>query len=165
MGPDETIGELARVSGPRLLRLAYQLTHDRSESEDVVQEALTNMYRTWRRKTPDVEHLEAYARRAVVNEFLRRARKLSSGEIVTDALPDAGAPDELERVHDRDALWRALELLPARQRAVLVLRYYEDLADDRIAELLGARPATVRSLAARGLAGVRAGGVLSGGLP
>ena len=155
MGPDEVLHELMTTSGDRLLRLAYQLTHDRSLAEDVVQEALVSIYRTWRRAAPAVSNHEAYARRVVVNEFLRRRRLRSSSEVVTDDVPDVVEPSFDTAVVDRDGLWRALGALPARQRAVLVLRYYEDLSDARIAELIDAKEATVRSLAARAVATLR----------
>jgi RNA polymerase sigma-70 factor (sigma-E family) len=166
MGPDEVLGELMTVSGDRLLRLAYQLTHDRSLADDVVQEALVSIYRTWRRCAPHVENREAYAKRVVVNEFLRRRRLRSAGEVVTDLVPDRAVAAEDSAVVDRDELWRALGTLPARQRTVLVLRYYEDLPDGRIAELIDAKEATVRSLAARGLTSLRGSVVaLEGGRP
>jgi RNA polymerase sigma-70 factor (sigma-E family) len=159
MGPDEALSELMTMSGDRLLRLAYQLTHDRSLAEDVVQEALMNIYRTWRRSAPDVANREAYARRAVVNEYLRRRRLRSASEVVTDLVPDRAIAPEDAAVVDRDELWRALGTLPARQRAVLVLRYYEDLPDAQIAELIAAKEATVRSLAARALVQLRGSAV------
>jgi RNA polymerase sigma factor, sigma-70 family len=156
LGPDETLTALMTESGDRLLRLAYQLTHDRSAAEDVVQKALTSMYRSWRRRMPVVENAEAYARRAVVDEYVRRRRlRAAGGEVVTDAVPEAAAVEFEQGAVDRDALWRALGALSTRQRAVLVLRFYEDLPDARIAEWLGVREATVRSLALRGLAGLR----------
>jgi RNA polymerase sigma-70 factor (sigma-E family) len=163
MDPDEALTQLMTESGDRLLRLAYQLTHDRSAAEDVVQEALVSMYRAWRRATPDVHNAEAYARRTVVNEFLRRRRLRSSTEIVTDAVPEWAAPDFEDVVVDRDELWQALGRLPARQRAVLVLRYYEQLPDAQIAELIDAKEATVRSLAMRGLAALRASDLVAEG--
>jgi len=155
MGPDEALTQLMTESGDRLLRLAYQLTHDRSAAEDVVQEALVSLYRAWRRATPAVDSLEAYARRTVVNEFLRRRRLRSSSELVTDDVPELLTGEFETAVVDRDELWRALGRLPARQRAVLVLRHYEQLPDARIAELIDAKEATVRSLALRGLAALR----------
>lgn len=155
MGPDETLAQLVTTSGDRLLRLAYQLTHDRSAAEDVVQEALMNIHRSWRRRMPEIDSVEAYARRAVVNEFLRRKRLHSASEIVTDRVPETAGRSAENDVVDRDEIWRALGRLPARQRTVLVLRFYEDLRDDRIAELIGAKEATVRSIASRGLAALR----------
>jgi RNA polymerase sigma-70 factor (sigma-E family) len=165
MGLDETLAELMTESGDRLLRLAYQLTHDRSAAEDVVQEALVSIYRSWRRAMPAVDHVEAYARQAVVNEFLRRRRLRSSTEIVSEVVPDIVEPAFDSGVVDRDELWRALGTLPARQRAVLVLRYYEELPDAQIASLLGAKEATVRSLAARALTSLRGSALALNGGP
>lgn len=155
MSADEALTELITKSGDWLLRLAYQLTHDRAAAEDVVQEALMKLYRAWRREVPLPVSGRAYARRAVVNEYLRRQRLRAASELITaDGLD--GAEESFETVVvDRDELWRALGALPLRQRTVLVLRYYEDLPDAQIAEMLNAKEATVRSLAARGLAAVR----------
>jgi RNA polymerase sigma factor (sigma-70 family) len=96
-------------------------------------------------------------RRAIVNEHTSRRRLRSAAEVVTDRLPEAAVPAADAGLATRDALWRAMAELPPRQRAVLVLRYYEDLPDAEIAELIGARQATVRSLASRGAAALRAG--------
>ncbi len=86
----------------------------------------------------------------MVNEYLRRRRLHSSGELVTADVPEtAGGASFDQSVVDRDAMWQALAALPPRQRAVLVLRYYEALPDAQIASLIGAKDATVRSLAAR----------------
>jgi RNA polymerase sigma-70 factor (sigma-E family) len=158
---DETLADLMNTSGDRLLRLAYQLTHNRATAEDLVQEALMQVYRSWRRRAPDVAHGEAYVRRAVVNEYLRRRRLHASGEVVTDLLPEVPVDGFDDAVTERDVMWRALAALPARQRAVLVLRYYEALPDREIASLIGAKEATVRSLAARAFAALRAGGLVS----
>jgi RNA polymerase sigma factor (sigma-70 family) len=87
----------------------------------------------------------------VIIEYVRTRRLRSSAEVVTDLVPErpaAGCPED--RIADRAQLWAALGALSARQRAVLVLRYYEDLADHEIAAVLGCREASVRSLASRG---------------
>lgn len=90
MDADEAIAEVIAVEGGRLLRLAFQLSHDRWIAEDLVQQALENVYRRWRRSpVDDVSNREAYARKAVVNEFLRRRRLRAATEIVTDRVPDA----------------------------------------------------------------------------
>ncbi len=157
MGCEEVLAELMSSSGDRLLRLAYQLCHDRAAAEDLVQEALTRVYGSWLRHPPRIEHAEAYVRRAIVNEFLRKRRLRASTELITDRVPEQSYSGFDDVVADRDELWRALARIPARQRAVLVLRYYEQLPDVEIARLIGAKEATVRSLAARGLAGLRAG--------
>jgi RNA polymerase sigma factor (sigma-70 family) len=156
---DEVIADLMRESGDRLLRLAFQLCHERATAEDLVQEALTRVYASWRRRAPEVRFGEAYVRRAIVNEYLRRRRLRSSTEVLSDDVHDrsAGPLDHGfdDDVVERDRLWRALETLTARQRVVLVMRYFQDATDSDIAELLHAREATVRSLAARGLAALR----------
>jgi RNA polymerase sigma-70 factor (sigma-E family) len=150
---DEVIADLMRASGDRLLRLAYQLCHDRAGAEDLVQEALTRVYGSWLRRAPTIDNREAYVRRAILNEYLRRRRLRSASELVTDDVPDLGT--EAVDVAAREDLWRALGTLPPRQRAVLVLRYYEDLPDREIAVLIGAKEPTVRSLASRALAALR----------
>jgi RNA polymerase sigma-70 factor (sigma-E family) len=157
----EALSQLITDSGDRLLRLAYQLTHDRSSAEDVVQEALMKLYRAWRREVPLPEHVDAYARRAVVNEFLRRQRLRSATELISAEVPDVALDSFENLVVDRDELWRALGGLPVRQRSVLVLRYYEGLPDAQIAQLIGVKEATVRSLAARGLAALRRAAAIS----
>jgi RNA polymerase sigma-70 factor (sigma-E family) len=154
MDADEAIADLLVRSGDRLLRLAFQLCHDRAAAEDLVQQALEQVYRRWRARGA-VEQPHAYARKAVLNEYLRRRRLAASHEVFTDSPPETSDRAEDDAIVERDAMWRALERLPRRQRAALVLRYYEDVPDAEIAALLGCRPATVRSLVARGLAGLR----------
>ena len=155
MDADEAISDLIGNAGDRLLRLAFQLCHDRSSAEDLVQQALEQVYRRWRRHGTEVDHVEAYARRSVVNEYLRRRRLRATTELITETVPDVANAAPETAVAERDAMWRALGELPARQRAALVLRYYEDLPDRDIAAVLDCRPATVRSLIARGLQTLR----------
>jgi RNA polymerase sigma-70 factor (sigma-E family) len=153
---DDVLTELVAHSGDRLLRLAYQLTHDRAAAQDVVQEALLRVYGSVRRRGRTPEDWYAYLRRAVINEYVRTRRLRSSTEVVTDMVPErpvAGCPED--RIADQAQLWAALGALSERQRAVLVLRYYEGLADHEIATVLGCREASVRSLARRGLAAMR----------
>jgi RNA polymerase sigma-70 factor (sigma-E family) len=153
---DDVLTELVEHSGDRLLRVAYQLTHDAAAAQDLVQEALLRVYQSVRHRGLAPEDWYAYLRRAVINEYVRTRRLRSSTEIVTDVVPERPAAGCLEdRAADQAELWAALGALSERQRAVLVLRYYEGLADDEIAALLGCREATVRSLASRGLAAMR----------
>jgi len=154
MDADEAIADLLSRSGDRLLRLAFQLCHDRAAAEDLVQQALEQVYRRWQARGV-VEQPHAYARKAVLNEYLRRRRLASSHEVITDTPHDRAGLAEDDAVVERDAMWQALGRLAPRQRAALVLRYYEDVPDAQIADLLGCRAATVRSLVARGLAGLR----------
>jgi len=148
--------------GAVLLRFAYLLSGDRHAAEDLVQSALAKAYRHWDR-VASAEHPEAYVRRIVVREYLSWRRLRASGEVVvTDPTAQVGAEaadepgaDLASRDAARDAAWRLLATLPRQQRAVLVLRFYEDLDDDAVARVLSCSPSTVRSNAARGLAALR----------
>lgn len=160
MEVDEALGSLVAGSGDRLLRVAYQLTHDRAAAQDLVQEAIVRVYGSMRRRRRSPDDLYAYLRRAVLNEFLRTRRLRSSTELVTNSIPVAVVPGGEDAVLDRAALWGRLAELSERQRAVLVLRHYEQLTDPEIAEVLGCRQSTVRSLAMRGLAALRSAAVL-----
>jgi len=153
---DDTLADLVRAHSGAWVRVAYQLTHEPAAAHDVVQEALISVCRNWRRRGVVVDHPSAYVRRAIVNEFLRRERARRPDDLIA-AAPDQPALSKQmdDAIADHDRMWRALGKLPARQRAVLVLRYYEDLPDPQIADVLGCRRATVRSLAARGLAALR----------
>ena len=156
MDLDDALADLVAHSGDRLLRVAYQLTHDRVAAQDLVQDALLRVYHSLRRRGLPPQDWYAYLRRAVINEYLRTQRLRSSAEVVTDKMPERPVTASAEdQVADRAQLWAALAALSARQRAALVLRYYEDLPDQQIAELLGCREASVRSLASRGLAVLR----------
>lgn len=145
--------EFAEQALPALLRFGYVLTGSPHEAEDLVQEAMAKSLRRWR--TARADDPVAYVRRVMVNTQLTRWRRWS-GRIRLGGVPEAAAEDTaLSRSQDWDTLRRALAQVPARQRAVLVLRYLEDLPDEAIAAQLGCRPATVRSQAARGLAALR----------
>jgi RNA polymerase sigma factor (sigma-70 family) len=104
-----------------------------------------------------VGHLDAYLRTAVVRQFLSWRRRRSSRETSLDVLPERVRPTADGAVGHaaRDEMWRLLASLPRKQRAVLVLRYYEDLPDARIAEVLGCRQTTVRVHASHGIARLR----------
>jgi RNA polymerase sigma-70 factor (sigma-E family) len=149
----ESFGEFVTAALPTLLRFGHVLTGSRPEAEDLVQEALAKSMRRWHRVS--IDDPVAYVRRVMVNTHLTRWRRWGSRVQLGD-VPEAAADDALlQRSHDRDALRRALAGLPPRQRAVLVLRYLEDMPDETIADLLGCQPATVRSQASRGLAALR----------
>jgi RNA polymerase sigma-70 factor (sigma-E family) len=152
--------EYVVARGPALLRLAYVLTTDSHAAEDLVQSALADAYRHWRR-VERADHPDAYVRRVLVNTHLSRQRRRSVHELtgsVRDIATDpvgAGVPDPADAVVDRDAARRTLDALPPRARTVLVLRYYADLDDDAIADLLGLATSSVRSTASRALATLR----------
>jgi RNA polymerase sigma-70 factor (sigma-E family) len=140
------------ASSDRLLRTAYLLTGDRGHAEDVVQTALLRTARRWRsaREAP-----EPYARTVVANLAKDRWRHLGRRPAETTLdhdVPLAGP----EQVLDRDALMRAARALPAGQRAVLVLRFFDDLSVEETARVLGCTDGTVKSQTSRALANLRA---------
>lgn len=145
----------ARQSG--LLRTAYLLTGDQHSAEDLVQTALAKLYLTWNRLA-HVENLDAYLRRIMVNEhtsWWRRAWRRS--ETSVDEVPEQRSRprDQMRDVGERDAMWSVVQTLPPRQRAAVVLRYYEDLSEQQTAEILGCSVGTVKSQTSRALATMR----------
>jgi RNA polymerase sigma-70 factor (ECF subfamily) len=135
---------------PALLRYAYVLTGDAARAEDLVQGSLASAYRHWRRIGADPD---AYVRRSVLNAYLNQWRRVLRREFLVDRLPERSAP--VVDVEERDVLWRALSLLPPRQRAVVVLRFYEDLDVASTAALLEISPGTVKSQTSKALASLR----------
>src|SRR6059036_2960073 len=132
---------------PVLLRTARSLTANPSDAEDLLQTALTKTYVAWER-IEDHRALDGYVRRALLNTRTSQWRKRRIDEFACDELPEPGilpAPDPAEQQALRDALWRAVLRLPDRQRAMVVLRYYEDLSEARTAEVLGVSVGTVKS--------------------
>ena len=138
-----------------LLRVAYLVCGDLNLAEDLLQTTLTRTYIAWRR-LEGIDSLEAYARRVLLNTATSWWRRRWRGERPTLDLPERPISDQSDRVAERDAVWRLLGTLPARQRAVIVLRYYEDLSEAEIARELGLSVGTVKSHASRGLAALRA---------
>ncbi|MCW2777022.1 MAG: transcriptional regulator, LuxR family [Frankiales bacterium] len=149
-GEGVTFEEFVLARGPALVRFAHGLCGDRHLAEDLLQDVLARCSPRWDRLA---DRPEPYVRAALVRALVSWRRRRSSTE-QPGVLPDLAAPEG--GPEERDAVWRLLATLSPRERAVLVLRHYEALPDDEIAALLGCRPATVRSLAARGAARVRA---------
>ncbi len=150
-----TFEEYAAARWPALLRTAHLLAGDPAAGEDLVQATLVKAYTQWSRVTA-AESPDAYVRRMLLNEFLSgRRRRLRRAErrhlVVVDAEP-IHSPDLTERLD----LWQQLATLAPRQRAVLVLRYYEDLTEAEIARVLGISPGTVKSQAHDALKNLRA---------
>jgi len=155
VGPVLSYVDLVRACERRLLRLGVMLTGNEHTAEDLVQTVLARAHRKWER-IRGVDRPEAYLRTMVVNEFLSWRRLLKNNEVLLAEPIERPTHDDLGlRQAQRDATWQLLARLPRKQRAVLVLRYYEDLPDAEIAELLGVAAATVRSNAARALATLR----------
>ncbi|WP_431043138.1 SigE family RNA polymerase sigma factor [Streptomyces sp. P1-3] len=146
-----------RARGPVLLRTARSLTANACDAEDLLQTALTKTYLAWER-IEDHKALDGYVRRALVNTRTSQWRKRKVDEFVCDELPEPDpvpGPDPAEQQVLRDAMWRAVLRLPARQRAMVVLRYYEDLSEAQTAEVLGVSIGTVKSAVSRALGKLR----------
>ncbi|GAA1952738.1 SigE family RNA polymerase sigma factor [Nocardioides panacihumi] len=144
--------EFVAVRSSALLRTAYLLTHDHALAEDLLQTTLTKAWFAWSR----IEAApEAYVRKVLVNTFATWWRRKWNGELATDQVPDAGVASRAEASDARHDLWRAMERLPRRQRAVVVLRYFEDLSESETAALLGCSVGTVKSQASKALAKLR----------
>jgi RNA polymerase sigma-70 factor (sigma-E family) len=137
-----------------LLRTAYLLVGDWAHAEDVLQTALTKTYLAWRR-LGELEAVEAYARRVLVTTATSWWRRRWHGERPTLVLPDRAGPDRIQEQLERQAMWRHVRALPPRQRAVLVLRFYEDLTEVATARVLGISVGTVKSQTARALTTLR----------
>ena len=145
--------EFVATRSPALLRTAYLLTGDRGLAEDLLQSALAKAYRHWDRVAA-VGSPEAYVRRIMVNER-RSWWRHDRGREVLGAVPDRGGPDESAALAERDAVWQAVLALPPRTRAVLVLRYWEDLSEAETAQILDCSVGTVKSQASKALAKLR----------
>ncbi|MFG3578247.1 SigE family RNA polymerase sigma factor [Micromonospora chersina] len=149
----EGFDEFVATRSPRLLRTAFLLTRDWALAEDLLQTALARAWEAWRRIEGDPE---PYVRRIIVNANASWWRRRWRGEVPTADLPEVAAEaDRYSGLDDRDRLWRALGRLPRRQRAVLVLRYFDDLSDAEIAEVLHCSVGTVKSQASRAVAKLR----------
>ncbi|HLK79553.1 MAG TPA: SigE family RNA polymerase sigma factor [Streptosporangiaceae bacterium] len=149
--------EFVQGSSPRLFRTALLLTgHDRAAAEDLLQVALERAYRHWARICRS-EEPERYVRRILANASHDRWRRASRRpeRVIPGVDVAAVADDHAGAVADRDFLMRALAALPKRQRTVLVLRYYSDLSELEIADVLGCSVGTVKSQVSRGLARLR----------
>ena len=134
------IADLYRAHMPAATRLAYLLTGDRTAAEDVAQDAFLRAASRLG-ALRDEAAFPAYLHRAVVNASRNRARRLSLER--RHAVPAHEGVDTLPDLATRDGLWHALQRLPHRQRAALVLRFYLDLPEAEVAQRLGCRPGTV----------------------
>jgi RNA polymerase sigma-70 factor (sigma-E family) len=144
----------------RLLRTAYLLTHDHALAEDLVQTALAKAWFAWSRIEGD--NPEPYVRKIMLNTYSSWWRRRWHHEIPSDELPETGSAAGPEYEGD---LWQALQRLPRRQRAVIVLRYYEDLTEAETARLLGTTVGTVKSQASKAVAKLRLDPALLSGTP
>ncbi|PRX99768.1 SigE family RNA polymerase sigma factor [Allonocardiopsis opalescens] len=146
--------DYVRARGPALLRTAYLLTGHRADAEDLLQAALVKTCISWGR-VDDRGALDAYVRRIMVNTHISWWRGRHLDIYPTADLPEQEEDDQTWRTDLHDALLRALERLPDRQRAALVLRYFEDMSEAEIAARLGVSVGTVKSSVSRGVAKLR----------
>jgi RNA polymerase sigma-70 factor (sigma-E family) len=152
---EDAFSAFVRDNTSALLRTAYLLTGNGLAAEELVQDTLARLFPKWERvQAADVPL--AYVRRSMSNGFINQRRRASRREFSYADVPER--PDErdpLTTLVERDRIWAGLAQLPDRQRAALVLRFYEDLDDHDTADALGCRVGTVRSLISRGLATLR----------
>ena len=149
-----TYDEYVAARWTALYRTAYLLTANHADAEDLAQTALVKAYLSWSKVT-DAASPDAYVRRILTNAFLSSRRPLRvARERLVDAPPEPTASTAVD--DDRLTLWPHIAGLPPRQRAVIVLRYYEDLSEQQIAETLGCSPGTVKSTASDALKALKA---------
>lgn len=147
--------EFVAARSPSLHRTAYLMVGDRGLAQDLLQEALTKTYVAWPRLR-DPANAEAYTRKAITTTAISWYRRRSWGERPTDTVTERRSQaDHADDLSTRDLLWSALQSLPPRQRATIVLRFYEDLSEARTAEVLGCAPGTVKSQVSAGLRKLR----------
>lgn len=152
-GQDDEFRAWALVGRPRLRQTAFLLTGDWYLADDLVQECLVRLYDAWPR-VGGSPSLQAYARRVLVNLVTDHRRRPARREQPAEEVPDRPVDDTDARV-DRDRLVSALREVPPRQRAVLVLRFFDDLSVEQTAGVLGTTAGTVKSQTHRGLEALR----------
>ncbi|PWU53090.1 SigE family RNA polymerase sigma factor [Micromonospora sp. S4605] len=153
-----TYEEFADSRLAALLRYAVMLTGDPHQAQDLVQDTMVRVQLNWRR-VARADSPERYVRRMLTNQYVDWHRGSWMRRVLLRAEPDDALPaptDHAQHAVDRDQVWSWLARLPRRQRATLVLRYYEDLPDAEIADILGCAVGTVRSSISRALATLRA---------
>ncbi|MFB9893490.1 SigE family RNA polymerase sigma factor [Planobispora takensis] len=156
MNSDQEFTEFVASRGTSLFRIAHLTCGSRDEAEEVLQIALEKAYRHWGRLHSGSDP-EPYVRRIIVNTAISRARRHTILQILsTHAPPERPAPDAMSGVELRQTLMIGLRSLAPRQRAVLVLRFFEDLTEAQTAEILGCSVGTVKSQTSKALARLRA---------
>ena len=151
---DRDFREYVRARSRALLRAAYLLTGNRADAEDLVQSALAKTYLAWDR-IEDRAALDGYVRRAMVNTHISWWRRRRVEEFPTDEIPDQAVADHSAGSDMQDSLRRAIARLPQRMRDAVMLRYYEDMTEAEVAEVLGVSLGTVKSTVSRAVAKLR----------
>lgn len=149
-----TYEEYVATRWASLYRTAYLMTGNHADAEDVVQTALVKVYAAWSKVTA-ADAPEAYVRRILTNTFLSSRRPLRvTRERLVDQMPETSVTPAGSE--DRLSIWPHVASLPPKQRAVVVLRYYEDLSEQQIADALGCSTGTVKSNASLALKSLKA---------
>jgi RNA polymerase sigma-70 factor (sigma-E family) len=154
MSIDQDFEEFVAARWASLYRLAYLLAASRTGAEDLLQTTLEKAYMNWSR-IGRMDHAEAYVRRMLATTMVSNRRRAWIAERPWGELPDVAEESAEVLVLDRSLLWPLVCALPARQRAVIVLRYYEDLTEAQIAGVLGCARGTVKSQSSAALGAIR----------
>jgi RNA polymerase sigma-70 factor (sigma-E family) len=155
VSPPESFEDYATARQAALIRFGYLLVGDHYLAQDLAQEGLAALHRRWHMLSIDGSP-DAYVRKVMVNQLVSWRRRRSWSERPISELRDEAGPDPTSAAGDRAMMWALIGELPMRQRAVVVLRYYEDLDDAAIAAILGCSTSTVATHAARALDRLRA---------
>ena len=147
--------EFVKLRRRSLLHAAYLLTGNLADAEDLVQSALAKTYQAWER-IEDRKALDGYVRRAMVNTHISWWRQRKLTEYPTDDIPDQPVADSSAVSDSYDSLRRAIDRLPQRMRAAVMLRFFEDMTEAEVADVLGISPGTVKSTVSRAVAKLRA---------
>ncbi|GII84647.1 RNA polymerase sigma factor [Sphaerisporangium siamense] len=153
-GKDEEFREFVVARGPALLRAAYHLTGQPADAEDLLQAALAKTYLAWDRIN-DRASLDGYVRRVMVNINISWWRRRKLEEYPSEDLPETPVREGPAPGEVHELLEQAIDRLPARQRAAILLRYYEDMSETEIASTLGISIGTVKSTVSRAMAKLR----------
>jgi RNA polymerase sigma-70 factor (sigma-E family) len=151
---DHSFREYVRTRRQALLRTAYLLTGNLADAEDLVQSALAKTYLAWHR-IEDRGAVDSYVRRAMVNTQISWWRRRRLEEFPTDEIPDQATVDYPVSSDVQESLRQAIDRLPQRMRAAVMLRYYEDMTEAEVAEVLGVSVGTVKSTVSRAVAKLR----------
>jgi len=151
---DAAFRDYVLTRGTALLRVATMLTGNRADAEDLVQAALAKTYLAWG-NINDQTAVDAYVRRAMVNTHISWWRRRKFEEYPTDELPDQAIADYARDSDTAEVVRRAIDRLPDRMRAAVMLRYFEDMTEPEIAEALGVSLGTVKSTVSRAVARLR----------
>jgi RNA polymerase sigma-70 factor (sigma-E family) len=154
MSIDQDFAAFVAARWASLYRLAYLLAGSPTGAEDLLQTTLEKAYMNWSR-IGRMEHAEAYVRRMLATTMVSSRRRAWIKERPWGQLPDVAEESAELPILDRSLLWPLVCALPARQRAIIVLRYYEDLTEAQIAEALGCAPGTVKSQSSTAIAAIR----------